>query len=235
MEPLGVVAGRHHECGCGVGSDAEEIQQLGRGDHEERLNPGAELGQLCVEPFNAMGQRGQRRLGGRGHRIGRSRRAELGPFGDEGRHREALESTTALLGQAVAEVAHLDQRLDPGLAGRALRHDENPDGLDGAVSGLRLAARPTTEGGSGCFDGVEGIGLATAPALRRFGRSTSMTSTPTRRVAGQAGSIGTGSFDADLGREVEELPHAGDNGAALWRTGDDDGPTSTKLQESLIS
>ncbi len=54
-------------------------------------------------------------------------------------------------------------------------------------------------------------------------------------MAGQAGSIGTGSFDADLGREVEELPHAGDNGAALWRTGDDDGPTSTKLQESLIS
>ena len=65
-----------------------------------------------------------------------------GPFGDEGRHGEALHSATELLWGAVAEVAHLDERLGPGLAGRALGHDEDPDGLDGAVSGLGACLSP---------------------------------------------------------------------------------------------
>ncbi len=43
------------------------------------------------------------------------------------------------------------------------------------------AGGPTTEGGSGRLDSVEGIGLAARRRFWRFGRSTSMTSTPTRR------------------------------------------------------
>ena len=68
-------------------------------------------------------------------------------------------------GALYAEVAHLDQGLAPGLAGRALGDDEDPDGLDRTVARLGLAPRPTTQGGPGGLDGVEGIGLAAATAL----------------------------------------------------------------------
>ena len=103
-------------------------------------------------------------------------------------------------------MAHLDQSLDPGLAGRALRHDENPDGLDGAVSGLGLAARPTTEGGPRCFDGIERVGLAAAATLLAI-RSVDLYDVYAHplEVTGQARSIGAGSFDADLGDAAEVL------------------------------
>ena len=108
--------------------------------------------------------------------------AALVPSATSAVHREALQAATELLRGAVAEVAHLDEGLDPGLAGRALGDDEDPDGLDGTVPGLGLALRPTTEGGPGGLDGVEGIGLAgCAGASGDSGRSTSTTSTPTRR------------------------------------------------------
>ena len=160
MQPLGVVAGRHHQCGCGVWPDAEEVEEFWHGGDEERFDPLVELGELVVERLDPVRQRGQRRLGGSRHRVGRSRRPEPRPFGDEGRHREPLQSATELLRGAVAEVAHLDECLDPGLAGRALGHDEDPDRLDGAVSRLGAARCPATERGPGRFDGVERIGLA---------------------------------------------------------------------------
>ena len=155
---------------------------------------------------DAMGQRRQRRLGRSGDRIGRSRRPQLGSFGDERRHRQPFKATTEPFRCAVAEVAHLDQSLDPGLAGRALRHDENPDGLDGAVSGLGLAARPTTEGGPSCFDGIERVGLAAAAALVSI-RSVDLYDVYAHplEVTGQARSIGAGSFDADLGDAAKVL------------------------------
>ena len=134
MQPLGIVAGCHHQGGCSVGSDAEDVEEIGHGGDEERLDPGVELGELVVERLDSVRQRGERRLGGSGHRIGRSRRSKPRPFGDEGRHREALHPATELLWGAVAEVAHLDEGLGPSLAGRALCHDEDPDRLDGAVS-----------------------------------------------------------------------------------------------------
>jgi hypothetical protein len=56
MQPVGVVAGRHHQCRSGVGSDAEDIEELRNGAHEERLDPGVELGELAVERFDAMRQ-----------------------------------------------------------------------------------------------------------------------------------------------------------------------------------
>ena len=61
-------------------------------------------------------------------------RSELDPFGHQCRHRESLEAATQLFRCGVAEVTHLDERLDPGLAGRPLGDDEDPDGLDGTVA-----------------------------------------------------------------------------------------------------
>jgi hypothetical protein len=81
MEALGVVAGRHDQSRRRVGTDAEEVQQIGHGGDEEGVNPLVELCQLVVEGGDPTGQRGQRRLGGRGHRIGRTGRSELDPFG----------------------------------------------------------------------------------------------------------------------------------------------------------
>ena len=39
MKSLGVVAGRHHQCGCGVWSDAEDLEELGDGGDEEGFDP----------------------------------------------------------------------------------------------------------------------------------------------------------------------------------------------------
>jgi hypothetical protein len=62
-------------------------------------------------------------------------------------------------------VVHLDERLDPGLAGRALGDHEDTDGLDCAVSRLGAAGDSAAQCGPGGFNGVEGIGLAGPPAL----------------------------------------------------------------------
>ena len=117
MQPLGVVTGRHHQCGGGVGADTEEVEQIRDSGDQEGLDPGVELGDLVIERFDPMSKRGQRRLGGCRHRVGRSRRPQLGPFSDKSRHREAFEAATELFWGGEAEVAHLDQGLDPSLAG----------------------------------------------------------------------------------------------------------------------
>ena len=133
--------------------------------------------------------------------------AEPGPFGDEGRHREALEAATKLLWGGVAEVAHLDEGFDPGLTGRALGHDEDPDGLDRAVPRLGAAARPATREQPGRLRRRRGDRTChCCGASWRFGRSTSMTSTPNpAQVASQSGPIGAGAFDADLGDVAKAL------------------------------
>ena len=78
-------------------------------------------------------------------------------------------------------MAHLDEGLDLGLASRALGHDQDPDGFDGTVSGLRASGGPATEGGPSGFDGVERIGLAAAASFVEVGEITSMTLIPARR------------------------------------------------------
>ncbi len=126
------------------------------------------------------------------------------PFGDQGRHREALHATTELFRSAVAEVAHLDQGLASGLAGRALGDDEDPDGLDGTVARLGLALGPTAQGGPGGLDGVEGIGLAGPTTLLAI-RSVDLEDldADSAQVAGQARAIGPGALHADLGDVAE--------------------------------
>ena len=82
-------------------------------------------------------------------------------FGHQCGHREAFHATTQLFRSAVAEVAHLDQGL----------------------SRLGFALGPTAQGGPGGLDGVEGIGLAAAPAFLavRPVDFEDLDSTPTRR------------------------------------------------------
>jgi hypothetical protein len=103
-------------------------------------------------------------------------------------------------------VAHLDEGLDAGLAGRALGHDEDPDGLDGAISGLGAARRSATESGSGCFNGVEGIGLAATPALLAI-RPVDFDDLDAHppQMACQSCPIRAGALDADLGDVAEAL------------------------------
>ena len=75
-----------------------------------------------------------------------------------------------------------------------------------ASTGLGLAARPTTEGGPRCFDGVERVRLASTAALLAI-RSVDLYDVYAHplEVPGQTRSIGAGSFDADLGDAAEVL------------------------------
>ena len=69
---------------------------------------------------------------------------------------------------------------------------------------LGLALRPTTQGGPGSFDGIEGIGLAGAPAILAI-RSVDLEDLDTcpAQVAGQARAVGPGALHADFGDVAE--------------------------------
>ena len=138
MQSVGVVAGRHDQCGCGVGSDAEDVEEVGHGGDEERLDTRRRARQVrrraaSIRWANEDSDALVAAVTGSGDRVG----PEPGPFGDKGRHREAFEAATELFGSCVAEVAHLDEGLGSGLAGRALGDDEHSDGFDSTVPGLR--------------------------------------------------------------------------------------------------
>jgi hypothetical protein len=103
-------------------------------------------------------------------------------------------------------VAHLDEGLDPGLAGRALGHDEHPDGLDRTVSRLRAAARSTAQSRSGGLDCIEGIGLAAATALLSVGSvDLDDFDAGSAQEARQPRSIRARALNADLGHVAEAL------------------------------
>ncbi len=119
---------------------------------------------------------------------------------------QALQATTQLVGGGDHQMAHLGQRLDPGPSGRALGHDEDPDGLDGPVLGLRDALGPAAEGGPSRLDGVEGIGLATASALGPVGPvDLDHLDVCSAQVTGQARSIRARALHPDLGQRTEAL------------------------------
>ena len=87
--------------------------------------------------------------------------------------------------------AHLGERLDARPSGRALGHDEDPDGLDAAISGLGPSAGPAREGGPGGFHGVEGIGLAgVMPRLAVLAVHLDDMDPSSGEEAGDAGPIG---------------------------------------------
>ena len=96
------------------------------------------------------------------------------------------------------------ERLDPSPSGRALGDNEDPNGLNGPVLGLRDALGPATEGGSSSLDGIEGIGLAAAPALGPVGPvDLDHLDVCSAQKTGQARSIRAGALDADLGHVTE--------------------------------
>ena len=112
-----------------------------------------------------------------GERVGRSPWAAATNGGDG----QALESALELVRGAEGELAHLGERLDAGPAGRTLGDDEDPDGLDAAVSALGRSVGSTRLRGPGGLERVEGIGLAGLwRRAWRFWRSTSTTWTPAR-------------------------------------------------------
>ena len=116
------------------------------------------------------------------------------------------EAQTELVGGCDHQMAHLGQGLDPGLSGRALGDDEDPDCLDGAILGLRDALGPAAEGCSSCFDGIERVGLAAAPTLGPVGSvNLDYLEISSAQETGQAGPIGAGSLHPNLGDRPEAL------------------------------
>jgi hypothetical protein len=63
LEPFGVVAGGDEERGGGVGTDAVQLEQPGRGHHHELRQKQAEAVELLVEPEDAPAEGLQRDLG----------------------------------------------------------------------------------------------------------------------------------------------------------------------------
>ena len=130
-----------------------------------------------------------------GERVGRK---PLGG-GDELGDGEALEAALQLVRGTEGELAHLGERLDPGSSGRALGHDEDPDGLDRAVSALGRSMGPARLRGPGGLDGVEGIGLAAlASGLAVLAVHFDDVDPGSGEEAGDAGPIGPRPLHADL-------------------------------------
>ena len=93
---------------------------------------------------------------GSADRVGRSPSAG----GNELRGREALDLASGV-GQGVKVNRRIWVRaFTLGLVGRPFGDDEDPDGLDGAVSRLGVTVGSAREGSSGGLDRVDRIGFA---------------------------------------------------------------------------
>ena len=142
-DPLGVVAGGDEQHGGGVGADAVQGDQAGRGrlDHDGELVVEAGAVGVDVEHPATEGLHGQ--FGGVDDRItagvGAQRSGGLrqAPDGD------VAEPFPQLIGGAEAEMADLVEALDAGVTTGAGGDQQSPDRLDVAVGGLRdPLARP---------------------------------------------------------------------------------------------
>lgn len=79
---------------------------------------------------------------------------------------QASQGLADLLGGGEAEMADLIQLGDLGRLGRTLGHDERPDRLHVAVTGLGQPELAFAQRGAGGFDGVERVSLSLpAPLL----------------------------------------------------------------------
>jgi hypothetical protein len=105
-----------------------------------------------------------------------------------------------------SQVAHLGDGLHSGVAGRALGHHQNPDGLDWTHFGLAGTRSPTADSGTGRLDRIEGVGLAViAAGLAVRSIDLDNLQAPPPQEPGKAHPIGTGSLDADLAHLAELL------------------------------
>jgi hypothetical protein len=103
-----------------------------------------------------------------------------------------------LVGSAHPEVAHLDQRLDPGLSGRALGDQEHSDRLDRSVLALGRSRGPTRQSCSSSLDGVERIGLAlVATGLAVGPVDLDDVDVIAPQEPGETSAVGTGALDAN--------------------------------------
>jgi len=117
-----------------------------------------------------------------------------------------LRRTWSWSGGAVGEPAHLGEGLHPGGPRRALGDEKDAPRLDPTVAALGPRARLPRKGGSGRFDGVEGVGLAgVAPDLAVRAVDLDHDDAGPRQVAGDARAIRARAFDTDLGDGPEGL------------------------------
>jgi hypothetical protein len=118
--------------------------------------------------------------------------------------RKSLQGLAYFLWGGEAEVADLVQGLDLGVPGRAFGHHQSPDGLHVAVLGLGRPQLTLALGRPGRFDGIDGVGLAFAPALLAVGAvHLDHLCSLSAQVPGEAGPVRAGAFHPDPGHRAE--------------------------------
>jgi hypothetical protein len=164
-----------------------------------------------------VGQRAERRLGRRRHRVARTRGTQALGSRDELGDREALEAGLELVGRAVGELTHLDESLHPSGARRALGDEQDAQRFDPAVAALGPPDRFSRQGGSGRFHRVEGVGLAcVATGLAVRAVDLDHDDAGPRQEAGEASAIRTRAFDTHLGECPEGLEPGQQRLVAGW-------------------
>ena len=142
--------------------------------------------------------------------IGGGGGAQAGAGVDEGAAAVAAELVFERLGGGDEQVVDLVVRAGAGLGRRAARHGEHADRLDGAVSGFGHSCGVAGEHSTRRGLGVGGVGLA-APAARLAVRAVHLPHAHTRRgeVAGEAGAVAAGAFDADAAQLAQRRQPGG--------------------------
>ena len=93
---------------------------------------------------------------------------------------------------------------EPTLSSRALGHEQRPDGLDVAVSGLGCAGAAAAQHSPGRLDGVGGVRLALGPAHLAVGPvDLDHLDAGASEEPPEPGSIGAGALHAHLGDRPE--------------------------------
>ena len=209
-EALGVVAGGDEERGGGVGSDAVGGEQGGIGGGAQGAEFAVEGGGLGGERLVASCEAAQRRLGGGEQRIGGGGGAQAGAGVDEGAAAVAAELVFERFVGGDEQVVDLVVRAGAGLGRGAPRHGEHADRLDGAGAGFGHSCGVAGEGGARRGFGVGGVGLA-APAAGLAVGAVHLPHAHTRRceVAGEAGAVAAGAFDADAAQRAQRRQPGG--------------------------
>ena len=118
---------------------------------------------LFFKGEDATSQAGERNLGGLENRVASGSRAHGGRLGRERFDGQTFQATSQLVRGGVAQLAHLVDGPQTSVAGRALGHEQRPDGLDVSVPGLRCAGCSPREHGAGRLHGIGGVRLTLRP------------------------------------------------------------------------
>ena len=209
MQTLGVVAGGDKQRGRGVDADAIDGEQLGGSLFEQRRDHGVEVGDLLFEVAERCASDQSAALVAAvttsGERVGRSPWAAA--------TKAAIGRPLSLLwswsGALKVSWRIWVSALMPRPVGRALGDDEDPDGLDTAVSTLRRSMGSAGLGRPGRLERVEGIGLAAlAPGLAVLAVHLDDVDSCFGKEAGDARPIGPCPLHPDLSDATEGLKPA---------------------------